>query len=187
MVDDVIYGCVSEVGAQSTNLARNIVLTAGWPYTIPGVTLDRQCSSSQQAVHFAANQIGSGVHEIVVAGGTELMSQIPLGVEHGQDLGLPFTKAMQDQYDLTSQGLSAERIADEVGHQPRRGGRVRCRKPDEGGPRPGGRAASRGEMIPVAGKKKNKNADGTETWVDAMIDFDEGIRAEHHARRCWRR
>src|ERR1043165_2015970 len=78
-VDDVIYGCVSEVGAQSTNLARNIVLTAGWPYTIPGVTLDRPCSSSQQAVHFAANQIGSEAHDVVIAGGTEWMSQIPLG------------------------------------------------------------------------------------------------------------
>src|SRR6185312_9511574 len=93
IVDDVIYGCVSEVGAQSTNLARNIVLTAGWPYTIPGVTLDWQCSSSQQAVHFAANQIASGVHDVVVAGGTEFMSQIPLGANMGKDMGFPFTQS----------------------------------------------------------------------------------------------
>ncbi len=175
VVDDVIYGCVSEVGAQSTNLARNVVLSAGWPYTIPGITLDRQCSSSQQAVHFAANQISSGVHEIVVAGGTEFMSQVPLGSNVGQNLGTPFTKSMADLYDLTSQGLSAERIADKWG--------ITREEADEFGAESqhkAGIAAREGrfkkEMIPVPGKKKTKNADGTETWEDAIIDFDEGIR-----------
>lgn len=174
-VDDAIYGCVSEVGAQSTNLARNVVLTAGWPYTIPGVTLDRQCSSGQQAVHFAANQIGSGVHDIVVAGGTEWMSQIPLGSNVVQELGYPFTAAMSQQYDLTSQGLSAERIAEKWG--------ISREEADEFGAdsqnkaaraREGGRFTS--EIIPVPGKKKTRNADGTENWEDAIIDFDEGIR-----------
>lgn len=176
IVDDVIYGCVSEVGAQSTNLARNVVLTAGWPYTIPGVTLDRQCSSSQQAVHFAANQIGSGVHEVVVAGGTEFMSQIPLGANVGQNMGYPFTKAMQDSYDLTSQGLSAERIADKWG--------ITRGEADEFAVESQMKAAQaqkegrfKKELIPVPGKKKNKKADGTEELVDAVIDFDEGIRA----------
>lgn len=175
IVDDVIYGCVSEVGAQSTNLARNIVLTAGWPYTIPGVTLDRQCSSSQQAVHFAANQIGSGTHDVVVAGGTEFMSQIPLGANMGQNLGYPFTAAMQSQYDLTSQGLSAERIADKWG--------ISREEADEFGAESQQKAATaaregrfKREIIPVPGKKKTKNADGTENWEDATIDFDEGIR-----------
>jgi acetyl-CoA acyltransferase len=175
VVDDVIYGCVSEVGAQSTNLARNVVLTAGWPYTIPGITLDRQCSSSQQAVHFAANQIASGVHEVVVAGGTEFMSQIPLGSNMGQNLGYPFTAAMQSQYDLTSQGLSAERIAEKWG--------ISREEADEFGAESQQKAATaakegrfKREMIPVPGKKKTKNADGTENWEDAIIDFDEGIR-----------
>jgi acetyl-CoA acyltransferase len=175
VVDDVIYGCVSEVGAQSTNLARNIVLTAGWPYTIPGVTLDRQCSSSQQAVHFAANQIGSGTHEIVVAGGTEFMSQIPLGANVGQNLGTPFTKSMAEQYDLSSQGISAERIAEKWG--------ISRGEADEFAVESQMKAARaqqegrfKNEMIPVAGKKKSKNADGSETWTDATIDFDEGIR-----------
>jgi acetyl-CoA acyltransferase len=175
VVDDVIYGCVSEVGAQSTNLARNIVLTAGWPYTIPGVTLDRQCSSSQQAVHFAANQIGSGTHEIVVAGGTEFMSQIPLGANVGQNLGTPFTKSMAEQYDLSSQGISAERIAEKWG--------ISRGEADEFAVESQMKAARaqqegrfKNEMIPVAGKKKGKNADGSETWTDATIDFDEGIR-----------
>jgi acetyl-CoA acyltransferase len=175
VVDDVIYGCVSEVGAQSTNLARNVVLTAGWPYTIPGITLDRQCSSSQQAVHFAANQIGSGVHEIVVAGGTEWMSQIPLGSNMGQGLGVPFTKAMQDMYDLTSQGISAERIAEKWGISREEADEFACESQEKAA-RAQREGRFKGEMIPVPGKKKTKNPDGSETWEDATIDFDEGIR-----------
>ncbi|MCK9518134.1 MAG: thiolase family protein [Dehalococcoidia bacterium] len=174
-VDHVLWGCVSEVGAQSTNLARNIVLTAGWPYTVPGVTMDQQCSSSQQAVHFAANQVASGTHEIVVAGGTEWMSQIPLGANVGKDMGYPFTEAMRQQYDLTSQGLSAERIADKWG--------VTREEADEFGAHSQEKAATaaregrfKNEMVPVAGKKKTKKDDGTEEWHDATIDFDEGIR-----------
>lgn len=175
VVDDVIYGCVSEVGAQSTNLARNVVLTAGWPYTIPGVTLDRQCSSSQQAVHFAANQIAAGVHDVVVAGGTEFMSQIPLGASVGQGMGTPFTKAMADQYDLSSQGIAAERIAEKWG--------ITRGEADEFAVESQARAARaqkegrfKNELIPVPGNKKIKKADGTEDWEDATIDFDEGIR-----------
>jgi acetyl-CoA acyltransferase len=175
IVDDVIYGCVSEVGAQSTNMARNIVLTSGWPYTIPGVTLDRQCSSGQQAVHFAANQIASGAHDVVVAGGTEWMSQIPLGANMGKDLGFPFTQAMREQYDLTSQGLSAERIAEKWG--------ISREEADEFAAESQHKAARareegrfKNEIIPVPGKKKNKKDDGTEEWEDAIIDFDEGIR-----------
>ncbi len=175
VVDDAIYGCVSEVGAQSTNLARNIVLTAGWPYRIPGVTLDRQCSSGQQAVHFAANQVQSGAHEIVVAGGTEWMSQIPLGSNVVKELGFPFTQAMRDQYDLTSQGLSAERIAEKWG--------IDRAEADEFGAESQEKAARaredgrfKNEIVAVPGKKKHKNDDGTEEWEDAIIDADEGIR-----------
>jgi acetyl-CoA acyltransferase len=175
VVDDAIYGCVGEVGAQSTNLARNVVLTAGWPYTIPGVTLDRQCSSSQQAVHFAANQIASGAHDVVVAGGTEWMSLVPLGANVGKDMGYPFTKTMRELYDLTSQGLSAERIAERWG--------ITREEADEFGAESQEKAAVaaregrfKREIVPVPGKKKTKNADGTENWEDAIIDFDEGIR-----------
>ncbi|WP_322817562.1 thiolase family protein [Tepidiforma sp.] len=175
VVDDVIYGCVSEVGAQSTNMARNIVLTARWPYTIPGVTLDRQCSSGQQAVHFAANQIAAGVHDVVVAGGTEWMSQIPLGANIGQGLGFPFTNAMREQYDLSSQGIAAERIAEKWG--------ITREEADEFAVESQAKAARaqaegrfKREMVPVPGKKKVKKADGTEEWEDAIIDFDEGIR-----------
>lgn len=181
IVDDVIYGCVSEVGAQSTNLARNVVLTAGWPYTIPGVTLDRQCSSSQQAVHFAANQIASQAHEVVVAGGTEWMSQIPLGSNVGQNMGFPFTQAMRDQYDLTSQGLSAERIAEKWG--------ISREEADEFAAESQHKAARaqaegrfKNELIPVPGKKKNKKDDGTE--VARRDDrLRRGHPPEHDGRR----
>jgi acetyl-CoA acyltransferase len=175
VVDHVIYGCVSEVGAQSTNLGRNVVLTAGFPYSVPAVTMDQQCSSSQQAVHFAANQIGSGAHDIVIAAGTEWMSQIPLGSNVGKDLGYPFTQAMRDQYDLTSQGLSAERIAEKWG--------ISREEADEFGAESqykAERAQKEGrfkrEMVPMMGNRKSKDAEGNETWTPTLIDFDEGIR-----------
>lgn len=175
IVDHVLWGCVSQVGAQSTNLGRNIVLTAGWPYTVPAVTMDQQCSSSQQAVHFAANQVASGTHDVVIAGGTEWMSQIPLGANVVKEYGYPFTQAMRDQYDLTSQGLSAERIAEKWG--------ISREEADEFGAHSQVKAAQaakegrfKNEMIPVPGKKKLKKDDGTEEWEDATIDFDEGIR-----------
>jgi acetyl-CoA C-acetyltransferase len=79
-VDDVILGCVSQVGAQSFNIARHAVLSAGLPERVPGTTLDRQCGSSQQAVHFAAQAVQSGAQDLVIAGGVEVMSLIPLGV-----------------------------------------------------------------------------------------------------------
>lgn len=175
IVDDAVWGCVTEIGAQSTNLARNIVLTAGWPYTVPGVTLDRQCSSGQQAVHFAANQIAAGVHDVVVAGGTEWMSQIPLGANIITEFGFPFTRQMQEQYNLSSQGIAAERIAERWG--------ITREEADEFAAESQQKAARaqaegkfKNEMVPVPGKKKIKNADGTEVWEDAIIDFDEGIR-----------
>jgi acetyl-CoA C-acetyltransferase len=94
LIDDVIFGCVSQVGAQSFNLARGCVLAAGWPEEVPGTTVDRQCGSSLQAIHFAAQAVMSGNQELVVAGGVETMSSVPLmssttvGVENG--LGDPW-------------------------------------------------------------------------------------------------
>jgi acetyl-CoA acetyltransferase len=148
------------------------------------VTLDRQRSSSQQAVHFAANQIGSGVHDVVVACGTERMSQIPLGANVGDGLGTPFTKSMADQYDLVSQGLSAERIAEKWGISREEADEFAAESQDKAGiAQKEGRF--KGEMIPVPGKKKTKNSDGAETWEDATIDFDEGIRPGTTPERSW--
>ncbi|HLT55835.1 MAG TPA: beta-ketoacyl synthase N-terminal-like domain-containing protein, partial [Bacillota bacterium] len=79
LIEDVIFGCVSQVGEQSLDIARVAALTAGYPIDVPGVTLDRQCGSSQQAVHFAAQAIISGDMDVVVAGGVESMSRVPIG------------------------------------------------------------------------------------------------------------
>src|SRR3954451_22775203 len=86
VVDDVIWGCVSQVGEQTFDIARNAVLAAGWPETVPGTTIDRQCGSSQQAVHFAAAGLVAGHYDVVVAGGVESMSRVPMGSSSaGQD------------------------------------------------------------------------------------------------------
>lgn len=79
VVDDVVWGCVSQIGEQSHDIARNAVLSAGWPETVPGTTVDRQCGSSQQAVHFAAAGLISGQYDVAVAGGVESMSRVPMG------------------------------------------------------------------------------------------------------------
>ncbi|HVL91355.1 MAG TPA: thiolase family protein [Actinomycetota bacterium] len=111
-VDDVIAGCVSQVGEQALNVARNGWLAAGLPESVPGTTVDRQCGSSQQAAHFAAQAVMSGACDIVIAGGVENMSRIPMGTSI-QAGGFPFTQAMFERYDgnLVPQGISSELIA----------------------------------------------------------------------------
>ena len=110
LVDDVVFGCVSQVGEQSLNVARNAWLTAGFPVTTPATTVDRQCGSSQQAVHFAANLIQSGVCDITIAGGVESMSRVPMG-SNAAGPGVPFPPELMELYDLVPQGISAELIA----------------------------------------------------------------------------
>lgn len=115
LVDDVIMGCVSQVGEQTYNIGRNAVLAAGWPETVPGVTIDRQCGSSQQAVHFAAQGVMAGVYDVVVAAGVENMTRVPMGSSMGSSN--PFGDRMRERYhnELIPQGLSAELIADKWG------------------------------------------------------------------------
>ncbi|MCG7277820.1 thiolase family protein [Corynebacterium imitans] len=114
-IDDVITGCVSQVGEQALNIGRQGVLAAGWPEAIPATTIDRQCGSSQQAVHFAAQGIMAGAYDIVVAAGVESMSRIPLGTSHmGQDVhGVRLPKRYPE--DLVNQGVSAELICQNWG------------------------------------------------------------------------
>ncbi len=119
MVDDVIMGCVSQVGEQSLNIGRNAVLAAGWPESVPSTSVDRQCGSSQQAMHFAAQGVMAGAYDIVVAAGVEVMSRTPMGasVVEGK-LGMPFPDSMQERYSETGlppQGIGADMIADEYG------------------------------------------------------------------------
>jgi acetyl-CoA acyltransferase len=110
-VDDVIWGCVSQVGEQSWNIGRNAVLAAGWPESVPGTTLDRQCGSSQQAVHFAAAAVLSGQADLVVAGGVESMTRVPMGSSaQGQN---PHGTGVLERYGVTgfNQGVGAEMVA----------------------------------------------------------------------------
>jgi acetyl-CoA acyltransferase len=113
-VDDVVFGCVTQVGEQSLNVGRNAWLTAGFPFTTPATTVDRQCGSSQQAIHFAANLIQSGVCDITIAGGVESMSRVPMG-SNAMSPGTPFPPELMELYDLVPQGISAELIARKYG------------------------------------------------------------------------
>ncbi|HEX2909700.1 MAG TPA: thiolase family protein [Chloroflexia bacterium] len=116
LVDDVIAGCVGQVGEQTYNVARNAVLAAGFPESVPGTTVDRQCGSSQQAVHFAAQGVLSGAYDVVIACGVENMTRVPMG-SSGQGPGKPFGPLMNKRYDngLVHQGISAEMIAEKWG------------------------------------------------------------------------
>jgi len=113
-VEDVVGGCVQQIGEQSFNVTRNAWLQAGLPMETPASTVDRQCGSAQQAVNFAAALIAAGVHDVVVGGGVEHMGHIPLGVglKFYDDVGTPFPPALFDRYNLVPQGLSAEMIAE---------------------------------------------------------------------------
>jgi acetyl-CoA acyltransferase len=121
-VEDVVWGCVSQVGEQSWNVGRNAVLAAGWPDSVPGTSVDRQCGSSQQAIHFAAATVASGQADLVVAGGVESMTRVTMGSSVGTGAGLPYGPAVRERYaDVEgfednapvpfNQGVGAEMIA----------------------------------------------------------------------------
>ncbi|MFP3901244.1 MAG: thiolase family protein [Acidimicrobiia bacterium] len=178
-VEDVIMGCVMQAGAQSLNVGRNAVLAAGWPESVPGTTIDRQCGSSQQASHFAAQAVMAGAHDIVVAGGVEVMSQVPMGASVGDGkFGLPFGPRVNQRYadvgGLVPQGISAELIADKWGlsredldafgaQSQTRAARAR----DEG--------RFDGEIVPVRSIRRDKET-GEIITSDEMVTRDEGIR-----------
>ncbi|MGM9920945.1 MAG: thiolase family protein [Bhargavaea sp.] len=111
-VEDVILGCVTQSGEQGGNIARTSALIAGFPIEVPGVTIDRQCGSSQQAVHFGAQAIAAGDMDIVIAGGVESMTREPMFSNVGD--ARPSEK-LTSQYEIINQGLSAERIAEQWG------------------------------------------------------------------------
>jgi acetyl-CoA acyltransferase len=116
-VEDNITGCVMQTGEQGLNIARNAWLAAGFPEEVPGTSVDRQCGSSQQAAHFAAQGVIAGAYDLVVASGVEHMTRVPMGVTASQGPGFPFSPAMMDRYEggLVPQGISAEIIAERWG------------------------------------------------------------------------
>src|SRR5438270_2379149 len=115
LVEDVIFGSGKQTGEHSLNVARNAWLAAGIPVETPANTVDRQCGSSQQAIHFAANLIQSGVADITIAGGVESMTRVPMGSTVLQGPGNPFPPELLETYELVPQGISAELVARKYG------------------------------------------------------------------------
>ena len=118
IVDDVIMGCVTQVGEQSLNIGRNAVLAAGWPESVPATTIDRQCGSSQQSIHFAAQGIMAEVYDVAVAAGVEVMTRVPMGASISKGVGMPFSETVKRRYKETGlppQGIGANMIALEYG------------------------------------------------------------------------
>ena len=184
LIDDVIMGCVMQAGAQALNVGRNAVLAAGFPESVPATTIDRQCGSSQQAYHFAAQGVMAGAYDVVIASGVEVMSLVPMGGSIGKNIGFPFGSAW-DRYSevellegnkgLVGQGLSAEIIANEAG--------LSRADLDAYGARSqqlAEAATEQGrfdnEIIPVVSKIRDKET-GEITVLDTMHTRDEGIRA----------
>ena len=134
IIDDVVWGCVSQVGDQSSNIGRYAVLAAGWPEHIPGTTVNRACGSSQQALDFAVQAVMSGQQDVVVAGGVEVMSRVPLG--SARSTGMPYGPKVLARYDEFSfnQGISAEMIAQAVELVAQPGSTSILRSPTSGRP-----------------------------------------------------
>jgi acetyl-CoA acyltransferase len=175
IVDDVIMGCVSQVGEQAFNVGRSAVLAAGWPESVPATTIDRQCGSSQQALHFAAQGVMSGAYDVVVAAGVEVMTRVAMGSSIGQNAGWPFGPRVSERYapvgGLQNQGIGAEMIADQWG--------ISREDLDEfsvESHRRAARATAEGrfdrEIVPVY----VRDDDGLAT--DELMTSDEGIRPD---------
>ena len=167
-VDDVICGCVSQIGEQSLNVGRNAWLAAGLPEEVPATTVDRQCGSSQQAAHFAAQGIIAGAYDVAIACGVEHMTRVPMG-SSAQHQGFPFPESLMSRYEggLVPQGISAEIIS-------KRWGLTR-EEVDQFGARShtlAGRATEAGEFKDEIHPIKISTENGTE-----LFDRDEGIRA----------
>jgi acetyl-CoA acyltransferase len=175
VVDDVIMGCVSQVGEQAFNVGRNAVLGAGWPDSVPATTIDRQCGSSQQALHFAAQGVMAGAYDVVVAAGVEVMSRVAMGSSIGADSGWPYGPRVRERYEpvggLVNQGIGAEMIADQWGIS-----REELDEFSAESHRRAARATAEGrfarEIVPV----HVRDDEGTDT--DELFTSDEGIRPD---------
>jgi acetyl-CoA acyltransferase len=176
-VDDHIAGCVSQTGEQAINVSRNAWLAAGLPEEIPSVTIDRQCGSSQQAAHFAAQGVMAGVYDLVVASGVESMTRVPMGITAQQGPGFPFSQKLLDRYEggLVPQGVSAEIIAERWG--------LSRQQLDEFSVRSHARAAAaikegrfQREIHPI---KVEDESNGTR-----LFENDEGVRFDTSVEAC---
>src|SRR5271154_5203591 len=168
IIDDVVWGCVSQVGDQSSNIGRYAVLAAGWPESIPGTTINRACGSSQQALDFAVQAVMSGQQDVVVAGGVEVMSRVPLG--SARATGMPYGPKVLARYDDFSfnQGLSAEIIAQKWGFSRTQLDEYSVQSHERAAAAQDSRAFT-DQIVPVF-------VDGTETADGTVVTADEGVR-----------
>jgi acetyl-CoA acyltransferase len=177
LVEDVIMGCVMQVGSQSLNIGRNAVLAAGWPESVPATTVDRQCGSSQQSAHFAAQGVIAGAYDVVVAGGVEVMTTTPMGASITPG-SIPFGPKVMERYaaqgGLVPQGISAELIAEKWGlsREDVDGFGARSQQLAE-------KATAEGrfenEIVAVQERKLDRDT-GRIIESDALVTADEGIR-----------
>ena len=181
LVEDVIMGCVMQVGAQGVNVGRNAVLAAGFPESVPSTTIDRQCGSSQQAAHFAAQGVIAGAYDVVIAAGVEVMTQVPMGASFADGkYGMPFGPKVGMRYaeigGLVPQGISAELIADKWG--------LSREELDAFGARSQQRAAQAtdegrfdNEIVAVKESRLDRET-GKVVDADDLVTADEGIRRD---------
>jgi acetyl-CoA acyltransferase len=175
LIDDVIMGCVMQVGEQAVNVGRNAALAAGFPESVPATTIDRQCGSSQQALHFAAQGVIAGAYDVVIAAGIEHMTHTPMGSSVVRDLGYPFGPEMMARYaergGLVSQGISAEMIADQWGISREDLDAYSARSQQHAAA-----AAAEGRFENEIVSLAIKDDEGKPT--DEMLTIDEGIRPD---------
>ena len=181
LVEDGIMGCVMQVGAQGVNIGRNAVLASGWPESVPATTIDRQCGSSQQSAHFAAQGVMAGAYDIVVAAGIEVMSMVPMGASMmAPNTGVPFGPKMMARYEdrggLVPQGTSAELIAEkwnlsreELDAYGARSQQFAAKAREE--------SRFEREILPVQARPVDKET-GKLIATDEILSQDEGIRPD---------
>ena len=191
VVDDVVLGCVMQVGEQAVNVARNAVLAAGWPDTVPGTTIDRQCGSSQQAAHFAAQGVIAGAYDVVVAGGVEVMTRVPMGASMADGkFGYPFgprsSARYADQGGIVPQGISAELIADKWGITREAMDAFGLRSQRLAGDAAAARAASTVRSSPCSvptGRSMERDEGLRETTPDSLARLKPAFRSEEDGGR----
>jgi acetyl-CoA acyltransferase len=184
MVEDVVYGCTMTVGEQAMNIGRNAALAAGFPDTVPGTTIDRQCGSAQQAIHFAAQAVAAGAMEVAIGGGVEAMSRVPIGSTTDPGPGDAYGPTVRSRFDFIHQGLSAEEIARRwhIGREEMDRFALRSHERAERARREG---RFEGEILPTATRRatvRDKVAmagtDEGDPAGEGSLTFDEGVRPD---------
>jgi acetyl-CoA acyltransferase len=175
LIEDVVMGCTMTVGEQAMNIGRNAALAAGFPDTVPGTTVDRQCGSAQQAVHFAAQAVMSGAMDIAIGAGVESMSRVPIGSTTESGPGEAYGPTVHERFDFIHQGLSAEEIAkrwdisrDEMDRLALESHERAIRAIDEG--------RFENEIVPLATRRLDENGNVGDHGNEGELTFDEGVR-----------